>query len=67
MLQTCNEDYWRYMAKLKPADAPCGRSFDDASHSTLCPHAELPVKLGYDELIERTNVERAKLDLPPLT
>jgi hypothetical protein len=68
MRQTCNDEYWRYMQKLKPADAPCGQSFDDATHSTLCPHEELaPAELMIGIDLDRINAERAKRDLPPLT
>lgn len=42
MIQTCNEEYWEYMPNFKPADAPCGRTYDDVDCSTICPHNELP-------------------------
>lgn len=43
MIQTCNEEFWRH-AYRKPGAAPCGRTFDDAERSTVCPHEKLPPK-----------------------
>lgn len=45
MIVTCNEEYWRYMPKLKPPEAPCGKTYDDAECLVLCPHEPLPPKL----------------------
>lgn len=42
MQQTCNDAYWEGMEKLRPKEAPCGRTFDDVDHWTFCPHDEIP-------------------------
>lgn len=46
MIVTCNEAYWEFMESLKPKDAPCGLTYEDVDHSTVCPHRELPPKLA---------------------
>lgn len=62
MIKTCNGEYWQYMESMKPAEAPCGRTFDDEIASTLCPHDELPPKLTHAELMELA--ERNSIKLP---
>jgi hypothetical protein len=42
MIKTCDAAYWQFMEALKPEAAPCGRTFDDYDHSTVCPHNRLP-------------------------
>lgn len=49
MMQTCNEAYWEHMENVLARNGdpenpgkPCGKTFDDVDHSTICPHEELP-------------------------
>lgn len=44
MIVTCNVTTYPY------ADAHCGKTYDDVTHSTVCPHDELPPKRTLDEL-----------------
>ncbi len=62
MIVTCNAEYWKYMESMKPEGAPCGKTYDDVDHSTICPHPELPAKLTLDEL-QRLSASMA--DAPP--
>lgn len=43
MKQICNDEYWKYMTTVRDRTegAPCGRTFEDVTQSTLCPHEEL--------------------------
>lgn len=51
MKRTCNAADWEYWpAASTPKEAPCGRTYDDVDHSTLCPHEPLPPKLSEGEL-----------------
>lgn len=52
MRKTCNADYWEGMQVLAPGPAPyhgCGREFDDAEQSTICPHVNLPTREEKEE------------------
>lgn len=42
MIQICNDIYWKGMERLKPSEAPCGKTFDDLYQWTFCPHKLLP-------------------------
>jgi hypothetical protein len=52
MMQTCNDEHWQYMKKLKPAEAPCGKTFDDVDHSTICPHSYILSREERDQAYE---------------
>lgn len=46
MIVQCNSERWSYVGKIMRgalgADAkPCGRTYDDLTHSTICPHRPL--------------------------
>lgn len=43
------------MQLMKPKEAPCGKTYDDAECSTICPHEPLPPKLTYEEYIALNN------------
>lgn len=45
------------MESIKPPEAPCGRTYDDAKRSTLCPHESL-VKLSLDEKLAKLTPEQ---------
>lgn len=49
MIVTCDETYWKFMPLSKPDDAPCGRTYDDAECSTICPHEKLPKPMTPEE------------------
>lgn len=53
MIQTCTADY--RTGAGRPDLEHCGRVFDDAERSTICPHAELgqPVLIGEPEVVVR--------------
>lgn len=43
MIVKCDEERWSYVGKIMRGalgeDAqPCGRTYDDLDHSTICPH-----------------------------
>jgi hypothetical protein len=45
MRQTCNKAYWAGMETVLERNGdpenpgqPCGKTFDDFDHSTICPH-----------------------------
>ncbi len=50
MIVTCNDEYWKYMESMKPESAPCGKTYDDVDHSTICPHKPLPGPLSDAEV-----------------
>lgn len=53
MIVTCDAERWEYVGSLiKDHDEPCGKTFDDAECSTICPHDPLPPKLSEKELQE---------------
>ena len=50
MKRICTEDDIRFHKSLMPPEAPCGRTYDDMTHLTTCPHNPLPRKLTEEEL-----------------
>lgn len=73
MIVTCNTVTYPF------AEQHCGKTYDDVTHSTICPHDELPQKRTLEELeriddIRRkltrgeitVNAAREALNLPPL-
>lgn len=63
MRQICDLAFWEYMYATPPVDGPCGRVFDDASHSMICPHPELR-QLNSDEqrVVDEINAGRQHCD-----
>lgn len=47
MIQTCSEEYWANMPKLRPKNGPCGKTFDDRDHYTFCPHDYFPPAIPF--------------------
>jgi hypothetical protein len=52
MRRTCNAEDIKYHQSMMPPEAPCGRTYDDLTHLTVCPHDPLPPKLSEAELQE---------------
>lgn len=55
MIVTCDAERWSYVGfilKNSGIEGPCGRTYDDAECSTICPHDSLPPKLSEDQLRE---------------
>ena len=50
MLRTCTDEDIKWVRSMMPPEAPCGRTYDDVTHSTICPHEPLPPKLSEEEL-----------------
>jgi hypothetical protein len=50
MKRKCDEEDIKFLKSLMPPEAPCGREYDDLTHSTQCPHDPLPPKLTDEQL-----------------
>jgi hypothetical protein len=65
MQRICNAADWEFWPEAStPAEAPCGRMYDDVDHSTLCPHEPLPPKLSIEELSDLHEKMRADGERP---
>lgn len=43
MKRMCDSADWEHVPEhLRPLGAPCGATYDDVDHSTICPHVKLP-------------------------
>lgn len=56
MMRTCDAEDWELSGKTHvkslAGKEPCGLTYDDVDHSTICPHEELPPQLSLDQLQE---------------
>jgi hypothetical protein len=53
MIVTCNDKYWEFMQASKPEGAPCGRTYNDVDHSTICPHEKFLSEAETQQRIEQ--------------
>lgn len=61
MIVTCDSERWSYVGLIvqgalgDDTALPCGRTFEDVTHSTICPHEPLPPRMSEEELQEVFN------------
>lgn len=57
MRRTCNAEDWEFSGANRSAflegKTPCGLTYDDVDHSTICPHEYLPPPLVISEQVRK--------------